>query len=178
MAELRTIARPYAKAAFQQAAGQSELPTWSAALRLLAELSQADTVSMLIASPALTAQQKGAQICELCGDKLSSNMTNFVHVLAENKRLELMPEIAQLFDELKAEQESSVNVFVRSAFPLDADAESQLAAALNQKLQRDVTVETVVDQSLLGGALIKAGDIVIDSSIKGRLAKLAEAMNV
>lgn len=178
MAELRTIARPYAKAAFQQALADAQLEQWLSALALLAAVSQTDVVTQLIASPGLTAAQKGGQICELCGDDLSASMNNFVHVLADNKRLELLSEIYQLFDELKSAQESSVNVIVSSAFSLDSSAESQLAAALKQKLQQDVTVETFVDKSLLGGVLIKAGDIVIDSSVKGRLAKLAEAMNV
>ena len=98
-------------------------------------------------------------------------------MLANYKRLSLLPEIERLFDELKSERERSVNVVVNSAFPLDSAAEQKLATVLKQKLQREVSVETTVDESLLGGVLIKAGDVVIDGSVKGRLAKLAEAMN-
>lgn len=177
MAELRTIARPYAKAAFQQAVSGASLASWSDGLKLLAQLTLTPEVAKLIASPAITSALKAEKLLAVCGEDFSAQQKNFVSVLAENKRLELLPEIFQLFDEYRAEQESSVNVVVNTAFPLDTDSQNKLAAVLKNKLQRDVTVETAVDKSLLGGVLIKAGDTVIDGSIKGRLAKLAEAMN-
>jgi len=99
-----------------------------------------------------------------------------VLVLAANKRLGLLAEIVALFEQFKAERERSVDVDVLSAFPLDTAAEQQLATVLKQKLQRDVKLTTRVDSSLIGGVVVRAGDTVIDSSVRGRLKKLAEAM--
>jgi len=178
MAESRTVARPYAKAAFAQALAQAQLSQWSTGLNTLSAVASQPAVESLIATPSLTANDKAAQLINICADDLNGEMRNFVQVLADNKRLSLLPEVVELFEELKAEQESSVNIVVNSAYPLDGELENRLAAALKQKLQREVTVETAIDKTLLGGALIKAGDIVIDSSVKGRLAKLTEAMNL
>ena len=178
MAELKTTARPYAKAAFAHALAADAAEQWSSTLQLLSALVRQSAVAQLLANPALTAEQKGVQLSGLLGEGLTPSIRNFISVLAENKRLSLLPEISQLFDELRAEQESVVNVLIKSAYPVDSNTKEQLANALKQKLQRDVAVETAVDDSLMGGVLIKAGDIVIDSSVKGRLAKLAEAMNL
>ena len=114
---------------------------------------------------------------ELIGDELSAPVGNFVRVLADNKRLPLLAEIAAQFEQLKAQQEKSVNVEVASAFPLPDALADKLAQALRGKLQREVSINTVVDQSLLGGVVVRAGDVVIDGSVRGRLAKLARAMN-
>jgi F-type H+-transporting ATPase subunit delta len=115
-------------------------------------------------------------LLEVCGDALSAKVQNFVCVLAENKRVELLPEISTLFEQLKANQERSVDVDVVSAFALDSDLQQRLAQALRSKLQREVTINASVDTSLLGGVLVRAGDVVIDGSVRGRLAKLAQAM--
>ena len=99
-------------------------------------------------------------------------------MLASNKRLLLLPSIAELFAELKADLERSVEVNISTAFALDSAVETKLTEALKNKLQREIHVNTNVDKSLLGGVVVRAGDIVIDGSIKGRIAKLAEAMSV
>lgn len=177
MAEAKTIARPYAKAAFHTAHAGDSLENWAEALALLSSVSQQSKVQELISSPAVTASIKAEQLKALCEGELNNEQQNFLAILASNKRLELLPDIERLFDELKSERERSVNVVVNSPFPLDSEAEQKLAAMLKQKLQREVSVETAIDESLVGGVLIKAGDVVIDGSIKGRLAKLAEAMN-
>ena len=113
----------------------------------------------------------------LCADDLTQAQQNFIGMLALNKRLALLPDIELLFGELKSERERTINVQVNSAFPLDQDAENKLADMLKQKLDCEISVATAIDESLLGGVVIKAGDVVIDGSVKGRLAKLAEAMN-
>jgi F-type H+-transporting ATPase subunit delta len=100
-----------------------------------------------------------------------------LHLLAQNKRLALLPSIAELFLELKANQEKTIAVSISSAFELEASIQNKLTEALTAKLQREVKVNTNIDQTLLGGVVIRAGDIVIDGSIKGRLAKLAEALS-
>lgn len=177
MAELRTIARPYAKAAFQTALAKGELPAWASALVDLSGVTRVDKVEGFLKSPGLTADAKAEKLLSLCGESFSSQLKGFVRVLADFNRLTLLPEISSLFDELKSEHESNVNVVLNTAYPLDTDTESKIISALKSKLNRDVTVETAVDSSLLGGALIKVGDAVIDGSIKGRLNKLATAMN-
>ena len=177
MAELRTVARPYAKAAFQKALEAGGLDVWSSALSQLKAVSSQEKVAELIVAPSLTAAAKAQSLAEICGDVLGSEQKNFVSVLAVNNRLSLLPEISNLFEEFKAQQQSNVQVVVQPAYTLDAETEQRISSALKSKLNSDVTVETSVDATLLGGALIKVGDAVIDGSVKGRLAKLATAMN-
>lgn len=178
MAELTTLARPYAKAAFIAARDESDLAGWSKALATAAAVSQADRVQSILSAPNLTAEQKAKAFVAVCGDELSGKQQNFVQVLADNRRLALLPEISVLFELYKANQEKSLDVTVETAFEIDAALEKKLVEALSKKLDREVTLSTAVDKALLGGALIRAGDTVIDGSVRGRLAKLAEAMNV
>lgn len=177
MAEWITLARPYANAAFSYAAEQNALGDWLRQLQLAASVAGTDKIKSVIASPALTSEQQANTLIALCGDDLSEKVRNFVRALASNKRLPLLPEIAELFERLKTQRENSVNVEIATAFPLDNAASERLAQALSGKLQREVTINTVVDKSLLGGVLVRSGDIVIDGSVRGRLEKLAKAMN-
>lgn len=177
MAELTTLARPYAKAAFEHARSANDLQTWSDMLALAAAVSQQAGMDKVLTSPGYTAEQKGDTFVTICGDQLNAQGQNFVRVLAENKRLQLLPEIRQHFDAFKANQEKSIDVDVASAFELGADVQDKLAKALSAKLDREVKVSSSVDKTLLGGVVIRAGDTIIDGSVRGRLAKLAEAMN-
>lgn len=177
MAELTTLARPYAKAAFEFARAQQDLASWQDALNQAALVAGNDAVESMLSSPSLTSAQKGQKFCELCGDALNGKQQNFVKVLAENNRLDLLPQVAELFELYKANQEKTVDVEVQTAFEISSDLEQKLAATLKAKLEREVALTTVVDKSLIGGALIRAGDTVIDGSARGRLAKLSEAMN-
>ncbi len=177
MAELTTLARPYAKAAFEYARATNALQTWSDMLALAAAVAQQDGMKKVMDSPSYTAEQKASTFVEVCGDQLNVQGQNFVRVLAENNRLELLPEIDQLFDLFKANQEKTIDVEVATAFELDGDVQDKLAKALSAKLDRDVKVSSSVDKSLLGGVLVRAGDTIIDGSVRGRLTKLAEAMN-
>lgn len=177
MAEIRTVARPYARAAFQKALASNALDSWSDALEQLGKVALNSNIAAYIAAPAATAKSKADKLAEICSEHLNGEQKNFIAVLAENNRLSLLPEIHSVFEALKAEQESNVQVVLTTAYPLDGSAEEKITSALKSKLNSDVTVETAVDASLLGGALIKVGDSVIDGSVKGRLAKLATAMN-
>lgn len=176
MAELSTLARPYARAAFEYALAQQDLGGWNSQLATAAAVAQTERMQQLLSSPSTTAEQRAKALLDVCGDALSAKVQNFVRVLADNKRLELLPEIFTLFELMKANQEKSVDVDVVSAFPLDSDLTQRLAQALHGKLQREVTINASVDSSLLGGVLVRAGDVVIDGSVRGRLAKLAQAM--
>jgi F-type H+-transporting ATPase subunit delta len=177
MAELSTLARPYAKAAFEFAVSAGTLEQWSTQLNLLAAIVADSKVAALLAQPALTTEYQAEQLIAVCGDEVGGEVQNFVRVLAENKRLSLLPHVAALFAEFKANRERSVDVSIDSAFALTATVEKKLAAALSKKLERDVKVSSQVDQSLIGGVIIRAADVVIDASIRGRLDKLAKAMN-
>lgn len=178
MAELRTLARPYAKAAFQAASETSSVQLWADQLTLLGSISAQAKVADAISSSTIDAATQVSTLTNLAGDDLGVAVNNFLHVLASNKRLLLLPSIADLFAELKADLERSVEVNISTAFALDSAVETKLTEALKNKLQRDIRVNTNIDKSLLGGVVVRAGDIVIDGSIKGRIAKLAEAMSI
>ena len=177
MAELITLARPYAKAAFEVALDAGALDKWSGMLALSAAVSGDSGVSGVLSSPSLSSEQVADAFIGVCGDELDEKGKNFVHLLAENKRLVLLPEISTLFDNLKANQEKSVDVEITTAFEISSEVSNKLAQALKDRLQREIILATSVDQSLIGGAIIRAGDNVIDSSVRGKLSKLAESMN-
>ena len=177
MAQLTTLARPYARAAFETAVATNKLKTWSEMLGLLGALVQEDRVASFLRVPAHSAAKQADALIEMCGDALDDSVRNFVRVLATNKRLVLLGEIVKLFEELKADHERIVDVDVISAFSLDEVAQQKLAAALKQRLQRDVKLNTSVDKSLIGGLVVRAGDLVIDGSVRGKLNKLIETMN-
>lgn len=176
MAELTTLARPYAKAVFEFALNAGDLAGWSTQLATLANVTAQEKVEALLHSPSTTSQEQAQALINICGDELSQHAQNYVHILAENKRLALLPEIFQLYDELKAAQENSVDVEVTSAFAIDEAAEANMVQVLTKALNQQVKLRTVVDNSLIGGAVIRAGDTVIDGSVSGKLAKLAERL--
>lgn len=177
MADLTTLARPYAKAAFQVALADQALAKWSGMIALLSAVAQQEKMQDVLASPAFSAEQQAQAFIEVCGDALNESCRNLIRILADNKRLVLLPEISQLFDALQAEAEKTVDVEIISAVGIDSALEQQLAEALRNRLNRVVNVNSTVDKNLIGGAIIRAGDMVIDSSVRGRLAKLAEAMH-
>jgi F-type H+-transporting ATPase subunit delta len=177
MAELSTLARPYAKAAFEFALAANDLASWSKQLANSASVAQAEKMTKVLTSPSLTSDQQAQHFIDVCGGELDGKAQNFVKVLAENKRLALLPNIAVLYEEFKANREKSVDVEVATAFDLDAPLQEQLKKALSSKLDREVNLHTVIDKDLIGGVVIRAADVVIDNSVRGRLAKLAEAMN-
>jgi F-type H+-transporting ATPase subunit delta len=177
MSQFTTLARPYAKAAFKAAEEGASLQAWSQGLGLLAALLQHEKVATFLANPANSGERQADTLLALCGDELDSQLQNLVRLLAANKRLALLPEISALFEALKAERERTVEVDVVSAFPLDAEAVAKLSATLKSRLDREVKLSSRVDQSLIGGVVVRAGDLVIDSSVRGKLKKLTETMN-
>ncbi|MEQ8954714.1 MAG: F0F1 ATP synthase subunit delta [Gammaproteobacteria bacterium] len=176
MAELTTLARPYAKAAFEVALADSDLVGWSKMLRVAAAVTGHGAISNMLIHPSLSAVQSAQAFIDVCGEELNAKGQNFIRLLAENKRIVLLPQISALFDQLKANQEKSVDVKITTAFQISSDIEESLAKALNKRLQREINLATSVDASLIGGAIIRAGDSVIDNSVRGKLSKLAESM--
>lgn len=177
MAELTTVARPYAKAAFQYADETGSLDQWSEMLAFAYAVSLDEAVQGYLQNPKITTAQKADAFTQLCSDKLNEQGKNFIVLLAQNKRLSLLPEISILFEALKSQKEQSVDATIASAFPLSDEQTTKIAASLKQKLGRDVNVTVTEDKALLGGVLIHAGDLVIDGSVRGKLAKLADKLN-
>lgn len=177
MAELTTVARPYAKAAYQEAQNQNALVEWSAMLGFSALVAADENMKTILDHPSLTSEEKAQTFVDVCEGKLSDYGKNFIFVLAENNRLALLPEIAALFELYKSQLEKSVDVEVESAFELNAEQEEKLAQILAKKLDRKVNISSTTNPELLGGVIMRAEDLVIDASVRGKLAKLAEAIN-
>jgi F-type H+-transporting ATPase subunit delta len=172
VAERATVARPYAKAAFETALPARAFAPWSAGLGVAAEIVGDARVTELIKNPEVPTADLAAFIIGVAGAKLDAHVQNFVRVLAENHRLLLLPEILAHFEVMRAEVENTVDVEVISAVKLDQAQADKIAGALNTRLKRRVNLRNSVDASLLGGAVIHAGDLVIDGSLKGRLQRL------
>jgi F-type H+-transporting ATPase subunit delta len=173
VAERATIARPYAKAAFHYAEDAKAFSDWSQGLKATAEIVADPRVAALTKSPQWSLADLVSVIADVAGNKLNPAMQNFVRVLAENHRLLLLPEVSAHYEVLRAAVENTVDVEVVSAVPLDAAQADKLKAALSTRLKRQVRMHNSVDSTLLGGAVVRAGDLVIDGSLKGRLERLA-----
>lgn len=177
MAETITIARPYGRAAFEYAqARKGGLKKWSDMLATATAVTQDPTMQAILDDPDRSSEQKAGIILEICGDTLTKAGSNFVKLLAENRRLGLLPDILAVYEELRAEAEKTVEAEMVSAFPVD-DAQLQtIAQALSNRLQREVNLSCTIDEELIGGAIIRAGDLIIDGSARGSLEKLATAL--
>ena len=176
MAELATLARPYANAVFDIAKGAGALDGWSRMLGCLGAVAADAGVRQLLEAPEMPDEQKAFRLAEICGDELDDRARKMIQVLARNKRLGLIGEIRDQFEELKAQDEKMLEVEVVSAQPLSAEQEESIRAALANRYQREVTMSSRVDEQLLGGAVVRAGDTVIDGSVRGKLDKLAETL--
>jgi len=176
MADKSTIARPYAKAAFEEARERRRLGPWSQALRTAAAVVSDSRVEELVGNPRVTPAELAALVSDTAGPQLDEEGRNFVRALADNRRLSLLPEISTLFDELKGEAEGVVDVTVTSAAPLDDSQRGKLAAALERRLGRSVRLQCATDPALIGGAVLRAGDMVIDGSLRGKLERIAYAL--
>ena len=181
MADNNTVARPYAQAVFELANESGTLNAWSEALEMAAALLADGQVGTYLGNPAFNDGQRLEFLTGLfakAGDSLLSGGdgkgTNFLKLLLENKRVTVLPEIAEHFETLKAEVENQVDVIVTSATALSE--EQQIAAALRERLGRAIRIETEIDENLIGGAVIRAGDIVIDGSLRARLEGLTNAL--
>jgi F-type H+-transporting ATPase subunit delta len=176
MAEKSTIARPYAQAAFDIASEQGDLKAWSDMLQLIAAVSSDALMQDMISNPSIEREKVIDIIFGVCADKLNDTAKNFVKVLAENDRLNIVSEIAERYEEHRAEAEKTVEAEVTSAFSLSESQIKQVTEALKKRLGREVNLVTKIDESIVGGAVIRAGDLVIDGSVSGQLEKLATTL--
>jgi len=173
MADFTTAARPYANAVYDLASQSNALDSWGDALANLANVVADAQVNKLLSNPALSKQQKGELLIQIMGDKLNQQQQNLVKLMAENGRLPLMGDVQQQFEVARAKAENKIEAEVVSAFELSDEQTDELVNTLKKKLGCDVTLTTTIDESLIGGVVIKAGDTIIDASMKSQLESLA-----
>jgi F-type H+-transporting ATPase subunit delta len=176
MAEPSTVARPYAEAAFRLADEAGTLAKWAEMLAALAEVAKDARVRAAVADPNLADAQRAGLFISILGGKLTGEAENFVRVLAQNDRLELLPEIRQQFEVLKNEREGVVEAEVQSAFELSPPQLADLVQRLEKKTGRKVRAHVSVDRELIGGVKIVLGDKVIDGSARAQLGALETAL--
>ncbi len=183
MADNNTIARPYAQAVFELANQSDDLAGWSKSLDVARSLLADGQVVAYLADPAFSNEQRLDFLTGLFAKAKASKVsgkdrqgTNFLKLLLEYGRIGVLPEIAEHFEVLKAQVENVVDVMVTSASPISKKQQTTISKALRERLGRDVKLETEIDKNLIGGAVIKAGDVVIDGSLRSRLKGLATAL--
>ena len=176
MAELVTIARPYAEAVFRLAKDDNAFDDWSRMLQMAAAVAQDAQMVALIADPKVNAGDVSRVFLGVCDTGLTAAGKNFVKVLIENDRLSVLSQIANLYEGLKREHQNEVEAMISSAFPLNDVQVQELVAGLEKRFGHKVKATTQVDASLIGGARIAVGDVVIDGSVSGQLQKMASAL--
>lgn len=174
--EATTIARPYAEAVFALAKEDGTLDQWSEMLDFVASLMHDGTMQRLVNEPAQVKSQISELIIGIGGDKLTQEEQNLVRLLAENGRLQIASEIARRYESLKNRERGMLDVDVVTAFPLDEAQQQSIAAVLKNKLGREIRITSSEEPALIGGVVIRAGDLVIDSSVQGQLTKLANEL--
>ena len=177
MAEIRTVARPYAQGVFALAKADGRLSEWSEMLAAAAEVAGHDKVRPLLDNPLV---ERGAVVdvlAQLCGDRLDDKGRNLLHLLAENRRLKLIPAIAEQYEALRAEAEGRLEAELLTSRSVPDDVLDKLAGALGKRLNLKISLSAKADSSLIGGAVLRAGDLVIDGSIRGQLQRMADALS-
>lgn len=173
MSQSRTLARPYARAVFAVARDRGRLPEWAAQLEFAARAVAHPELRALVGHPRLDSEERVALIGP---PSMEEAFADFLRLLAENGRLALLPEIADLFAELRSEAEAVVRARLVIASPAEEARVSVLRTALERRFGRRVELETAVDPELIGGVRVEAGDVVIDGSLCGKLARLRTAL--
>ena len=177
MAEKATIARPYARAAFAQAQSSSAVAAWSAVLASASAAIADDRVATLLGNPRVRITELAEFLVEVSGASTLSEPKNFLQLLAQNGRLGLLPEIDCQFEALRADLENTAEVTLTSAIALSSEQQAKFTAALTQRLRRAVHLHYAVDPTLIGGAVVRAGDFVVDGTLRAKLARLSETLN-
>lgn len=172
MVEKVTVARPYAKAAFEMAREKGDFARWSNSLAAAAAVVRDPRVARLLSNPRVQPSELIDLIAAAGGEALDDSGRNFLNTLAHNRRLKVLPEVAAYYEELRAEVENVADVHVTSAAELDSAQRERLSAALRQRLKREIRLHCAVDAALIGGAIVRSGDFVMDGSLRGRLERL------
>ncbi|UCH54011.1 MAG: F0F1 ATP synthase subunit delta [Pseudomonadota bacterium] len=177
MAEAKTIARPYAEAVFALARDRKTLDAWSRMLAFAALVASDANIARLASDPKFARARLSELFINVCADQLNAEGQSLIRVLVENRRLGLLPEIVAVFEELKNAAEQRVEATVTAALALDDAQVKKIETALKKRLQREVRVTVEIDPQVIGGLLIRAGDLVIDASVRGRLERMAATLN-
>jgi F-type H+-transporting ATPase subunit delta len=174
--KLTTIARPYAEAAFDYALSKKALAEWEAFLHAAATVAKDPAMAVMLENPQINIKQRRELFCDILASLLDAEKKNFIFLLAENRRLPVLPDIAELFSQYRAAREKTISVEIISAAELDEPTQKKFAAALTERLKQQVTLECKIDADLLAGAIIRAGDLVLDGSVRGKLNRLVESL--
>ena len=177
MAELFSIARPYAQAVFELARASGDYNDWSQSLGAMALVSRDPDMKALIRNPRASRQEIAQVIADVCGNQIEEKGKNLLRLLAQNRRLHVLPAIADQYENLRAEAERTVQAELESALPVSDSEQQRIADALTARLGRKVELVCSITETLVGGAVIRAGDLVIDGSVRARLEKLAVAIS-
>ncbi len=176
MSDLTTTARPYGRAAFDVASAHHEPQQWADMLAFMVAVAGDPVMRALLDSPALSKQQTADLFISVCEEQLNEPGRNFIRLLAENDRISLLPEIAVLYRQYRAEAEGTIDAEVVSASEVNEAQLANISAALKRRLGKEVRLVSRIDPALIGGAVLRAGDLVIDGSVRGRLDKLSTAL--
>jgi F-type H+-transporting ATPase subunit delta len=177
VADDATIGRPYARAAFEHAHAAGQLAAWGEMLDRASLVLADERVQPLIDNPHVKRAELVAFVIDIAGAAGDEKAGNFLRLLADNGRLGLLPQIVAQYAALRAEVENTVDVTVTSAMPLTAEQSEKLSQALTRRLRRTVRLTAAVDPSLIGGAIVRAGDFVVDGSLRGRVERLGNIMS-
>ncbi len=176
MSELATLARPYAVAIFKRAKETNSAKTWSKNLAFLAAVLTDKSISGVIDNPKIGKSELSTLLLDICEGQLDQEGSNFLKLLIENNRLSLIAAIAEIFETYKAEDEGSIDVDVTTAFAFTKEAKQSFNATLEKVFGKKINMKIAVDSSLIGGVLVRAGDQVIDGSVRGQLQQLAQRL--
>jgi len=176
MAETITVARPYAVAAWRHAEAEGKADLWAEMLELMANIVRNETMATIVKDPRIDADRLVQLMLDICGGRINDTAESFVRLLVENGKLSLMPEVEAVFSALKSEAGGAVNGTLLAAYPVNAKFEQAIAGAMQKKLNREVNFTTEEDKSLLGGVIVRVGDMVIDASVKGQIESLANEL--
>jgi len=177
VAELSSIARPYAQAVFELAKDSGHYGPWSEALEFLAKVAADKDMAALFSNPRVSRQQAADIVIELLGEAVGDEPKNLVRLLAQNRRLQALSAISEQYEILRAEAERTIRAELESALPISDEEQHRIAGALKTRLGREVELVVTTNRELVGGAVIRAGDLVIDGSIRARLERLAAAVS-
>ena len=176
MAEALTIARPYAEAVFRLAKVGNTLPAWSGMLKFTAVVADDKRIRVLLGNPEVSTKRLGELLLDICGDKLSNEGRNFMLLLVESKRVEVLPEVSELFEQLKTQHEGVLEAKVASAFAMTDVQLKDLVAGLESKFKRKIEAKVNINPELIGGVKVEIGDEVFDASVRGKLEAMSVAL--
>lgn len=176
MSDLSTAARPYAKAVYELASENNDTGKWSESLAYLSVVCNDEQVKTRLDDPTISREKIADLLISICGDKVDAQGGNLIKLMSESGRLSLMSEVTEIYEELVASSKGMIDAKMVSAFEVTDAQKESVIASLKKRFNKEVRLEVSVDADLIGGAVITAGDLVIDGSVKGRMAKMSTTL--